>query len=346
MLIEKVPSTGMTPIQDLANKMWDANISWSQLAEQREKDAQKNPELYRESAFAHSLLGNLSQAEKNLDAYCAQKNAVVSLCQKTVFSFEIKNPRDNTGKVLDDVEFEVLWWDVEKSPDGTYATDMYKNIVFRTKVSKKWYTDFITNERFVPWYNEEVPYKKVVQSPVLVGSQETKIVQPGESFTMKTQNYTFIGSYDNFLVTNSQEPVEVHFFDLWRDIPDFSASWLLSLHIFDSRESMVWFGMNTFGMPLVKAYQGDLELAIKPDFPIRVQGKMQNHDDYLYMVGKQDRESAEIYSQIPAWTVITVDNAEDLGMPPFWHFDKNTGTWVDSTYTVLDQQGTVESLLF
>lgn len=336
----------MTPIQDLANKVGDTNISWSQVAQQKEQDAWSNPELYRESAFAYSLLWNLSQAEKNLDAYCAKKNAVVSLCQKTAFSFEVKNPRDNTGKILDDVHFEVLWWNVSKSPEGIYKADMYKNIVFRTKVSKKWYTDFVTNERFVPWYNEEVADKNITQSPVLIGSQDKKIVQPGESFTMKTKNYTFIGSYDNFLVTNSQEPVEVYFFDLWRDIPDFTASGLLSLHIFDSRESMVWFGMNTFGMPLIKAYQGEVEIPIKSDNPVRVQWKIQNHDDYLYMIGKQDLESTDIYGQIPVWTIISVDNAEDLGMPPFWHFDKNTGTWMDSTYTILDQQGTVESLLF
>jgi hypothetical protein len=340
--------SGMNSVQHLSNKLGDPSVSWSQIIRDQEKESKKNIDARRELAFARSLLGNLSGAEKDIDIYCAQKN-IPSVCSKTKFDFEIQNAIDESGKDIGWVNFEVLGKEGTRSQSNNTTVDLYKNTVFRTKVSKKWYTDFIKTEKFVTWPNEEIPTKKIVQKPVMISAQSAESLDPWETFQVKTAHYTFEGSYESFVHPLGGEiegVIDVYFFDLGRDIKNFTESWLLSLDIFDDQESLLGFWMNTFGMPLVKAYMGDLELHINPENPLRVLWKLQNHDDYLYMVGKQEKTSEEVYAALPPGALITIDNAEELGMPPFWRLNKNTGIWSDSSYTLLDKEGTIQTLLY
>lgn len=348
-LVEVVDSSSVSSIQNLSNRLGDPQLSWSELLTQKEQESRTNIETLREVAFIRSLLGDLQQAEKDLDIYCKNNNSITSVCQKTRIDFEILNPVDEKGNQIAGVQFEVLGKDGSVSQDKATSVDLYKNTVFRTRVAKKGFTDFIQTERFVTWPNEAVPSKKISQSPLMIAAQATRQIWPGDTFSVTTKHYTFSGNYSSFIARDGGEisgPIDVYFFDLGRDIPEFANSSLLALDVFDSREVMEGFGMSTFGMPLVKAYAWDRELDIDPEHPIRVVWKIQDHDDYLLMIWKTNQEAADIYKKIPAWTKVTLENSEQLGMPPFWRLDKETGFWWDDTYTILDSEGTVETFLY
>lgn len=133
---------------------------------------------------------------------------------------------------------------------------------------------------------------------------------------------------------------------MWGDTPNFTRSQLLSLDIFSQEGTFIGSGMTTFGMPLVKAYDGEVELKINPKNPVRVTGEIQNLYDFLIADGKTTEEVAKIYASIPAGTKITLKKAYELGLPPFWHLDTDKGIWTDSSYTILDQQGNLEFFLY
>jgi hypothetical protein len=109
---------------------------------------------------------------------------------------------------------------------------------------------------------------------------------------------------------------------------------MFSLDVFDrATGANMGEGMETYGMPLVKAYKGDIELYVKK--PIIGVGRMTNLADLEARNGGKKID----FSVIPKNTPLDFAGASQYGLPPFWQYQKRTGTWETSTFQVLDNSG-------
>lgn len=335
----------LSSTQELSNQLGDPSISWLEVANSKQADAKNDDRMLIDAAFAQSVLWDLSSAETLLDTYCTN-HETDSACQKIHIIYNTTPPIDQDGQLVQDAHFSILWQD---SDVQNFRYDAYPNTIVRSKISKEWYTDHFSQKNLTLWPDENKQVEEIFLDPVILLAAQDKIsLSVGSAFEVTTEHYTFSWDGNNFLSSSNESvdgDIDVYFFDLWRNTGNFEASSLLALDVFDSRDSIVWFRMNTFGMPLVKAYKNGEELKIDPNNPIRVEGYFQDHSDYLSLINR-DIDPESIYTDVPVWTKITVDNAESFGMPPFWRLDSEYGIWVDSSYTLLDSSGRVEAFIY
>ena len=96
-------------------------------------------------------------------------------------------------------------------------------------------------------------------NPVLIPANVDVTKKNSETYEVKTKNYTFTIQPDSFVYPDGS-PVEgdvgIYFFDITADTKNAYASGMFSLDVFDSfTGTNMGEGMETYGMPLVKAYK-------------------------------------------------------------------------------------------
>lgn len=330
--------SGLTPVMELANSIWSQDIQWKEVVTKKSAEAQKNPESLKELAFAQSFIGDLSSAEASLDTYC-QENAENGACRKIQYVFDIQEPVDNIGRPLAGTIFEVIGKSSttqELSGADTVSDTMYKNTMIRTKITKKGYTDFLSRAMHIAWEGSTDTQQKMTLSPVMIPAEVWVTKKHSEAYEVKTRNYTFTVQPETFVYadgTLAEGDIEAYFFDITADTANVYASGMFSLDIFDRSGVYVGEGMQTYGMPLVKAYKWDTELYVKK--PIIGVGRMTNMDDF-----KQKNNITEIdFGAVPKNTPLDTATAAQYWLPPFWQYQKRTGTWETSTFQVLDNTG-------
>jgi hypothetical protein len=225
------------------------------------EESQKNPEALKELAFAQSFTGDLRSAEASLDTYC-QESADDGACQKIQYLFDVQKPVDNTGKSISGMTFEVIGKPstVQKvSGAATVSDTTYKNTMIRTKITKKGYTDFISRAMHIAWDENSETQKQSTISPVMIPADVQVTKKHSEAYEIKTRNYTFTVQPETFVYadgTLAEGDIEAYFFDINADTSNAYASGMFSLDVFDrSTGEYMGEGMQTYGMPLVKAYK-------------------------------------------------------------------------------------------
>lgn len=132
---------------------------------------------------------------------------------------------------------------------------------------KKGYTDFVTQTSHIVWDDDVTTTKEVTIKPIMIPADVKVTKNISEGFEVKTKNYTFTVQPNSFVYADGaavQGDVEVYFFDITADTREVYSSGLLNMNLFESGTMRnLGEGMITYGMPLVKAYQGDNELYVK-----------------------------------------------------------------------------------
>jgi hypothetical protein len=227
----------------------------------KSQEAETNPTSLKDLAFAQSFTGDLRSAEATLEKYC-QKNSENGACRKIEYVFDIQEPVDNAGKALSGLTFEVLGKSATAqkiTKAGTVSDMAYKNTVLRTKISKQGYTDFIAKSMHIAWDENTDSQQKVAIKPVMIPADIRVVKKNSESYQVKTKNYTFTVQPDTFVYPDGslvEGDVVVYFFDITANTQNAYASGMFSLDAFNmfTGENMGE-GMETYGMPLVKAYK-------------------------------------------------------------------------------------------
>jgi DNA-binding XRE family transcriptional regulator len=341
-------TTSISRWQELSNALLEKgdDISWTDYIEEKKNALSGDPTVAIDLAFATSLVGDLAESERLLKEYCPTIQSPT--CTKVWFSFDIDTPLDANGNTISGTQFEILWKPETKTQKTPFTVDLHKNITFRTKVSKKWYTDFFSTEWFFPWENQYTSLQSRSIKPILIPAQKSISIHSDDKFSTTTDSYVFTGSAENFEHPDRSPidwPIDIYFFDLNSETPDFIASDILSLNIFTTDRRFLWSGMVTFGMPLVKAYAWDTELKIRPDAQIKWTGNIRDFRQLLIEYGLT-QEDMEKIAQIPPWTIITLEKAIELKLPPYWRIDADKGFWEESSYTILDQDGNFEFFIY
>lgn len=332
-------SSGLTPTMELANSVWSHATKWNDVIVQKSEEAQTDSDALKQLAFAQSFVGDLRSAEERLDQYC-QNIPDDSACRKIEYVFDIAKPVDNTGKPLSWLTFEVLGKPSTAqsfSGQSTLSDNAYKNTVLRTKITKKGYTDFVSKTMHTAWSDDVTSQKNVAIVPVMIPADTSVTKKQIEAYQVKTKNYTFTVQPDTFVYADgsvAEWDIEVYFFDITADTSNAYASGMFSLDIFDSfTGTNMGEGMETYGMPLVKAYKWDVELFTSK--PIIGVGRMSNMDNFKEKNGLQEID----FTKIPKNTPLDLTLASQYGLPPFWQYQKRTGTWETSSFQVLDNTG-------
>lgn len=331
--------SGLTPVMELANSVWTPDIQWKNVITEKTGEVQKNPEALKELAFAQSFTGDFAGAEESLDTYC-QKNVDDGACQKIQYLFDVQKPVDNSGKPLSGVTFEVIGKPStvqEISGAGTVSDTTYKNTMIRTKITKKGYTDFISRAMHIAWDENSDTQKQSTISPVMIPADVQVTKKHSEAYEVKTRNYTFTVQPETFVYADGtpvEGDIEAYFFDINADTSNAYASGMFSLDIFDgSTGEYMGEGMQTYGMPLVKAYKWDIELYVKK--PIVWVGRMSHLEDFKV---KNNITNID-FAAIPKNVSLDFAAASQYSLPPFWQYQKRTGIWETSTFQVLDNTG-------
>lgn len=324
---------------ELANSVWSHTTKWNDVIAQKSEEAQTDGEAVKELAFAQSFVGDLRSAEERLNRYC-QNIPDDSACRKIEYVFDIAKPVDNTGKPLSWLTFEVLGKPstVQSfSGQSILSDNTYKNTVLRTKIAKKGYTDFVSKTMHTAWSDDTTSQKNVAIVPVMIPADTNITKKHTEVYQVKTKNYTFTVQPDTFVYADgsvAEWDIEVYFFDITADTSNAYASGMFSLDTFDSFSGTnMGEGMETYGMPLIKAYKWDVELFTSK--PIIGVGRMSNMDNFKEKNGLQEID----FAKIPKNTPLDITLASQYGLPPFWQYKKRTGTWETSTFQVLDNTG-------
>lgn len=190
----------------------------------------------------------------------------------------------------------------------------------RVKFSKKGYLDYYAK---VVLGNS--PYTDIEDIPRLLRSNYAKTIKADESLIYNTKNFMYniaSGSFVHKDGTAVTGDVDVYFFDIGADNGDMNV---LNLDIFDEDGSFLGSSFTTLGMPLVKAYSGDMELDVVPG-KISGTGKIQN----------TERAPGIDLDSVPKNVWLTKKELDIYKIPPFWFLDQTDGVWRASRMKVLD----------
>lgn len=329
--------SGLNATMELANSVWSHTTKWNDVIAKKMEETKTNPVALKELAFAQSFTGDLRSAEASLDTYC-QQNPDDAACQKIQYVFSIQSPADNTGKTLSGLDFEVLGKPSTVQPlsgKSTLSENAYKNTVLRTKITKKGYTDFVSKTMHLAWSDDVISQKEASITPIMIPAEVVVTKKHTDSYEVKTKNYTFAVAPETFVYADgvpAEGDIEVYFFDITADTTNVYASGMFSLDVFDALSGAnMGQGMETYGMPLIKAYKWDIELYVKK--PIIGVGRMSNMDAFQQLNGSVD------FTKVPKKTPLDYAAAMQYGVPPFWQYKKRTGVWETSTFQVLDDTG-------
>ena len=341
----EIPKTsGLTPTLELANDIWSHETKWADVIAEKTQSASSDPAALKELAFAQSFVGDMWAAEASLDTYC-QNHAEDGACKKIAYSFVIQKPVDNTQKPLTGLSFEILGKPASRTAikansattPVTIADTTYKNTIVRSKITKKGYTDFITRSSHTAFANDTTSTKDVAVSPVFIPADTNVTKKSNVGYEVKTKNYTFTVQPDTFAYADGtpvEGDVDAYFFDITDGTPNVYATGMFSLDIFDRvTRANIGEGMITYGMPLIKAYKGDVELSVKK--PIIGVGRMSNMEEFKTRNGLTQID----FTAVPKNTPIDYAAALKYNLPPFWQYKKSTGTWETSTFQILDNTG-------
>jgi hypothetical protein len=120
---------------------------------------------------------------------------------------------------------------------------------------------------YLGWEQNTDSQQQVPVTPVMIPAEKSITKKHTESYQVTTKNYTFTVQPDTFVYadgTLAEGDLDVYFFDITADTPNAYASGMFSLDVFDrATGANMGEGMETYGMPLVKAYKGDVELYAK-----------------------------------------------------------------------------------
>lgn len=190
---------------------------------------------------------------------------------------------------------------------------------------------------YTAWGEDTTQQKKVTVTPVFIPADVNVTKKSTEAYEAKTKNYIFTVQPDTFVYADGspvEENIDAYFFDLNAETPNMYASGMLSLDVFNSvTRTNMGEGMITYGMPLVKAYKGDIELYIQK--PIIGIGRMSNLEDFMKNNGLTEMNFATVPKNQP----LDFARATQYKLPPFWQYKKRTGIWETSTFELIDATG-------
>jgi len=269
------------------------------------------------SAYLNSFIGNYENALKQRDEIC-NNSSTHSNCEKIDLKITSYVPSDMEGNIISNTELFIDWekiWELK----GNNEFSLYNNFVHRVRVHKKWYLDF---------------YKKIALSsygsfkesinPKLLKADSLEIINASEELSKETENFSFKIEGNSFSYADWTEvsgEIELYFFDIDGSEGNLNV---FNLDAFDEEDfSYAGGSMITHGMPLVKAYSGDKELAItKP-----ILGK--------WIIIHQEKAIGMDLKNVPKNVWLTKKEADKYKIPPFWRLDMNARSAPCRTWQLL-----------
>lgn len=314
-------------VNDIYSENWK-NIGEKIKALSEIYEETKDIKALNQLIYLNSFYWNYTENKKQIKQLC-KEDSTQATCIKDNFEVIISRPLDEDDFLLDDLEFSFNWGE-KTEQRWIMKFEGNSNTHYRFKVSKKWYTDFFSQYSSIKdeW---SLPEKRNISiNPKLIKAEKRKRNFVNKPLKMETSNFTYEVPGDAFTKqdwTKISWPIDLFFFNITpEEQENWSANSVLNQTVFDRNGNLVWNGMITHGMPLIKAYKWNEELKISK--PIIWEWKIMVKDKALGMNLKD----------VPKNEWLNKEELDEYKIPPFWNLSKDW-VWYESELMILNSNG-------